>query len=143
MTLQDLPRARAIYELALSQTQGLSMPELLWKSYVDFEIDEGERERARTLYERLIKRSGHWKVWVSYALFEASPIRTPGGDEEEEEEEVQMQPGDSGLARNIFERGYKYLKDENSKAIERGLDEEVAAFKQAVSQHFHLQYRIF
>ncbi|KIJ37089.1 hypothetical protein M422DRAFT_33945 [Sphaerobolus stellatus SS14] len=129
-TLQDLPRARAIYELALSQPQSLSMPEILWKSFIDFEVDEGERERARALYERLIERSGHWKVWVSYALFEAAPIRV-AGEEEEDEDEVQMAPGNPELARKIFERGYKALKDENAKAKERDDEEEVTKLKQA------------
>ncbi|KAL6833132.1 hypothetical protein J3E69DRAFT_323064, partial [Trichoderma sp. SZMC 28015] len=34
--LDDLDRARAIFELAVSQPQ-LDMPELLWKAYIDFE----------------------------------------------------------------------------------------------------------
>ncbi|KAF8513591.1 protein prenylyltransferase [Hysterangium stoloniferum] len=127
-TLQDLPRTRAIYELALSQPQGLSMPELLWKSYIDFEVDEGERERARALYERLVERSGHWKVWVSYALFEAAPIRAAQVEEEEnveeDEENVPMEPGDPVRARVIFERGYKALKEETTRANDRNLDEE-------------------
>ena len=55
--LEDFSRTRAIYELGVSQAQ-LSMPELLWKAYVDFETEEGEREKARALYERLLKLSG-------------------------------------------------------------------------------------
>jgi len=37
------------------------MPELLWKAYVDFEIEEGERELARALYDQLVGLSGHVK----------------------------------------------------------------------------------
>jgi len=50
----------------------LTMPELLWKAYIDFEVDEqGDREKACSIYERLIGLSGHHKVWISYAEFEA------------------------------------------------------------------------
>ena len=65
------------------------MPELLWKAYIDFETEEGEREKARALYERLIELSGHVKVWISYATFEAEPIPIPRAmrDEAEDEDE--------------------------------------------------------
>ncbi|KAI0665844.1 hypothetical protein C8Q78DRAFT_1083701 [Trametes maxima] len=94
--LEDYARVRAIYELGVSQT-ALSMPELLWKAYIDFETKEGEREKARALYERLVQTSGHVKV------------------EEEEEEEVPMVEGDPVRARQVFERGYKDLKSKGSK----------------------------
>ena len=67
------------------------MPELLWKAYIDFEVEEGERARGRALYERLTSTSGHWKVWVAYAMFEAQPIQPPRDEREEDEEE-----GDEG-----------------------------------------------
>ncbi|CAO2578504.1 Crooked neck-like protein 1 [Lemmus lemmus] len=44
--LGDIDRARAIYELAISQPR-LDMPEVLWKSYIDFEIEQEETERTR------------------------------------------------------------------------------------------------
>jgi crooked neck len=138
-TLQDFPRTRAIYELAIAQPQGLSMPELLWKSYIDFEIEEGEREHARALYERLVAKSGHYKVWISFALFEAEPIkasraiREEAEAEDEDEDNVPLVPGDPGLARQIFDRGYKYLKGETSKANERNLDDDATKYKKAVS----------
>ncbi|KAL0959826.1 hypothetical protein HGRIS_011504 [Hohenbuehelia grisea] len=118
--LQDFPRTRAIYELAVSQSP-LSMPEVLWKSYIDFETEEGEREAARTLYERLIALSGHVKVWIAYGLFEAEPIPIPRDqreeeDEEDEDAEVKMVPGDAELARQVFERGYKDLKSKGLKS---------------------------
>lgn len=108
-TLGDLSRTRAIFELATSQT-ALDMPELLWKAYIDLEVGEGERERARALYERLLVKSGHVKVWIAYALFEGARI---GGDEDEDEEGgdgVETDIGDPGRARSVFERGYKDLK---------------------------------
>lgn len=57
----EIDRSRAIYELAINQPV-LDMPELLWKSYIDFEIGQGEHENARTLYERLLDRTKHVKV---------------------------------------------------------------------------------
>ena len=59
--LGDLDRARAIYELAVSQPR-LDMPEILWKTYIDFEVEHGETERARDLYYRLLERTSHVKV---------------------------------------------------------------------------------
>ncbi|KAL0324645.1 UNVERIFIED_CONTAM: Crooked neck-like protein 1 [Sesamum calycinum] len=52
----------------------LDMPELLWKPYIDFEISEAKYERTRTLYERLLNRTKHLKVWIGYAKFEASAM---------------------------------------------------------------------
>jgi len=118
--LADYSRARGIFELGVSQTP-LSMPELLWKAFIDFEVEEGERSRARALYERLTATSGHWKVWVAYAMFEAQPIQPPrdereeDDDEGEEEKEPKMVEGDLELARQVFQRGYKDLKGKGLK----------------------------
>jgi len=38
------------------------MPEVLWKSFIDFETLQGETEKARKLYERLLERTNHFKV---------------------------------------------------------------------------------
>ena len=96
------------------------MPEILWKAYIDFEINEqGDREKARSLYERLISLSGHHKVWISYAEFEGSSIPLPREmreEEEEEEAEPRMVAGDPILARQVFERGYRDLKSKELKA---------------------------
>lgn len=102
----ETERARAIYELAIQQPV-LDMPEMIWKAYIDFEIalDDGP-ERTRALYERLLERTKHVKVWISYAQFEAA--RTDDGD---------------GLAtaRDVFERALRYLKDHDAKKDERAL----------------------
>jgi hypothetical protein len=58
--IQDFERVRAIFELAVKQA--LDMPELVWKAYIDFEAEQGERERTRHLYERLLEKTGHVKV---------------------------------------------------------------------------------
>ncbi|WAR18187.1 CRNL1-like protein [Mya arenaria] len=67
--LGDADRARAIYELAIAQTK-LDMPEVLWKAYIDFEIEQEEFNNTRNLYKRLLQRTQHVKVWISYAQFE-------------------------------------------------------------------------
>uniref|UniRef100_A0A5K3EXV5 Crooked neck-like protein 1 n=1 Tax=Mesocestoides corti TaxID=53468 RepID=A0A5K3EXV5_MESCO len=67
--LDEVERARAIYELAISQPL-LDMPEILWKAYIDYEIEQREWNRARALYRRLMQKTQHVKVWLSLANFE-------------------------------------------------------------------------
>lgn len=55
------------------------------QAYIDFEMSESEYERTRQLYERLLDRTKHLKVWISYAKFEASA----GKEDEETSSEVQ------------------------------------------------------
>ncbi|XP_038582680.1 crooked neck-like protein 1 [Micropterus salmoides] len=69
--LGDIERARGIFELAIGQPR-LDMPEVLWKSYIDFEIEQEEYGNTRNLYKRLLQRTQHVKVWISYAKFELS-----------------------------------------------------------------------
>ena len=60
------------------------------QEYLQFEIDENEFERTRQLYERLLDRTKHLKVWISYAEFEA----TAGlGSEDSEGEEKKNEVG--------------------------------------------------
>jgi crooked neck len=112
--LDDLDRTRAIFELAIDQPI-LDMPELLWKAYIDFEEEEGEYERTRALYERLLDKTGHVKVWISYAHFE---INVPDEEEEEAEEEEEEKPVSEAAkarARKIFERALKGMKEKELK----------------------------
>jgi len=69
--LGEFERARAIFELAVSQSM-LDMPEILWKAFIDFEIEQEEYNNARELYKRLLQRTKHVKVWISNAQFEKS-----------------------------------------------------------------------
>jgi crooked neck len=123
--LDDIDRARAIFELAVGQEM-LDMPELIWKEFIDFEADEGEYERARALYERLLDRTSHVKVWISYALFEINvPDDEEEADEKEEEEEEEEKPiSDEAKmrGRGVFERAYKLMKEKE--------------LKEDVSQHY-------
>ena len=67
---------------------------MLWKNYIDFEIDEGEGDNARSLYERLLKKTGHVKVWISYSQFEGTEVGR-GID----------------AARDTFKRAHDQMKD--------------------------------
>ncbi|KAI1415676.1 cell cycle control protein [Hypoxylon sp. FL1857] len=111
--LDDLDRTRAIFELAINQPV-LDMPELLWKAYIDFEEEEGEYEKTRDLYERLLQKTDHVKVWISYAHFE---INIPEEDEEEvgEEEERPVSEEAKARARKVFERAHKRMKEKELK----------------------------
>ena len=44
----------------------------MWKSFIDFETEQEEYEYTRNLYSRLLERTQHVKVWLSFAKFEAS-----------------------------------------------------------------------
>jgi len=56
---------------------GAHAPRRARQAYIDFEISEAERARTRALYERLLNRTRHVKVWMSYAAFEAAPLAAP------------------------------------------------------------------
>ncbi|KDR21387.1 Protein crooked neck [Zootermopsis nevadensis] len=96
--LGDIDRARAIYELAVNQPR-LDMPELLWKAYIDFEVGLSETQKARELYERLLERTLHVKVWMSYAQFEM----------------LTAEEGNVVLARRVYERANQSLRGANEK----------------------------
>ena len=76
--LGDAERARGIFELAVKQPR-LDMPELLWKQYIDFEIEQDEYDNARALYRRLLSKTTHVKVWLSLAQFEFMTQQEPEG----------------------------------------------------------------
>ncbi|CAH9122332.1 unnamed protein product [Cuscuta epithymum] len=127
-SLDETERARSIFELAIDQV-ALDMPELLWKAYIDFEISEGEFERTRALYERLLNRTKHLKVWISYAKFEASAVE--GDSSDPEQQDVSREQKEEGLhrARGVFERALAYyrtsapeLKEERAMLLEEWLN---------------------
>jgi len=98
--LGDIERARAIYELAVDQLR-LDMPEIVWKAYIDFEIEQQEYDKCRDLYNRLLSKTQHVKVWLSFAQFEASnPL-----DAEKCKEN----------ARGVYKKAYNELKNASNK----------------------------
>ena len=122
--LDDVERVRAIYELAINSPQGLDIPEVVWKAYIDFEVEEGEYDRARVLYEKLLEKTDHVKVWISFAQFEVSIPEDEEEDMEEEDdgaEEKERIISEAAKARGraVFEKAYRRMK-------ERDLKEEVS-----------------
>ncbi|ONK81203.1 uncharacterized protein A4U43_C01F26420 [Asparagus officinalis] len=131
-SLNETDRARAIFELAIAQP-ALDMPEVLWKAYIDFEIYESEYERTRQLYDRLLDRTKHLKVWLSYAKFEASLAM-----EQEDEDKEKQATSDAEQkmeciqrCRGVFERAFDYfrttapeLKEERAMLLEEWLNME-------------------
>lgn len=89
--LQEMDRARAIYELAIQRTS-IDMPENVWKSYIDLEIGLGNHEKVRELYRRLISRTKHVKVWLSFAKFEQENAK------------------DASNARGVYNEAYQHFK---------------------------------
>jgi len=96
--LGDVERARALYELAIGQPR-LDMPEILWKAYIDFEVEQDETDRARDLYKRLLTRTQHVKVWLSFAQFELQL---------EHEDRIEQ-------ARHVYESANKKLRQSGEK----------------------------
>ena len=91
-------RARALFGLGISQPL-LDMPEALWKAFIDFEIERGENDAARDLYNRLLARTQHVKVWLSFATFEASVV------------------GDPDATRAVYDRAYTHFKSATASAV--------------------------
>lgn len=59
--VDDIPRARAVFELAINQPV-LDMPEVLWKAYIDFELKQENYQEALVLHRRLLERTQHVQV---------------------------------------------------------------------------------
>lgn len=98
--LGDVDRVRSIYELAINQPR-LNMPEVLWKSFIDFETCQCNYPAARKLYERLLSKTTHIKVWLSLAMFELSI-------ESEDNTHVTA-------ARDVFVKAYNFFKEQDEK----------------------------
>lgn len=94
--LCETVRARAIYKAAIDRPH-LDSPENVWKAYIDFEVEQQEYGNVEELYERLLNRTNHVKVWLSYAQFY------------EDLEELSK-------ARKVFERANERLKDQEALA---------------------------
>lgn len=58
---------------------GTSVLQVLWKSYIDFEIEQEEYEKTRNLYRRLLQRTQHVKVWMGTQNTEQGVNWIPAG----------------------------------------------------------------
>jgi len=96
--LGDTNRARALYEIAINEEK-LDMPENVWKAYIDFEKSQEEYDNVRSLYHKLLDKTQHIKVWLSYATFEMSLASIEGFEG----------------ARKVFQRANSAMKHEDSK----------------------------
>lgn len=110
--LGDDDRARAIYDLAISQPE-METPELVWRRYIEFETDVGEYDRARALYERLIADAGHVKVWIAFAMFEASV--SDDDDDNDDDDDKTISEDAKRRARAVFDRAWTYFKEKGLK----------------------------
>jgi crooked neck len=113
--LDDLDRARALFEIAVNEPQ-LDMPELLWKAYIDLEAEEGQYDRTRALYERLLAKTDHVKVWISWAQFELSVPDADDSAASEDDEDRPVSDAAKSRAREIFARAHTRLKELNATA---------------------------
>jgi crooked neck len=116
-SLGEGERATALFELAVQQAV-LDAPEVLWKAYIDAQIADGQRGAARQLYERLLQRTQHVKVWLSFAAFEAAPLpgnTAEGGDADgaaqaEGDEGEESPEARHAAARGVFKRADEALR---------------------------------
>jgi len=93
-SLEEYDRCVAILQTAISQP--LDMPEIVWKTYINVEIYYKKFNNVRKLYEILLEKTRHIKVWLSYAKFEQDVLEFE-------------------KSRDIFERGYIYFKENKMK----------------------------
>lgn len=121
--LFDIERARGIFDLAIRQSTesaGLDMPEVVWKAWIDFEFDEREWANVQNLYERLLERTGHVKVWVSYAQsWMAAAIAEEEDEDEDEEDEEEEKEGEPASERTLTEDQVQTRQARRQRAIEK------------------------
>lgn len=144
--LGEAERVRALFEIAVAQP-GLDAPEVLWKAAIDFEVGEGERTRARALYERLLRKTQHPKVWMSFAKFEAAALHELAGagsgtSAPLPEGAIEGEEGDGGCAgrearaRAVYRRAFQALREGQPEAKEEGMAllEAWAAFEEGAGE---------
>ena len=53
--------------------------QVLWKAFIDFEIEQGENDRVRQLYKILLERTNHIKVrFIAIILFDNARLSFSG-----------------------------------------------------------------
>ena len=128
--LGDVDRARSIYELAIQQPK-LDMPEILWKAYIDFEIEQEQHENVRRLHERLLERTQNVKVWMSFAKFE---LAVAGSQHEDADLAV-------AAARAVYQRANRSLRSAGqSGAADLTTNKEERSMLLEAWQAFEMQY---
>eukprot|EP00127_Corallochytrium_limacisporum_P001350 Clim_evm6s53 gene=Clim_evmTU6s53 len=102
--LFDVDRVRAIYELALAMPV-LDQPELVWKAYLQFEMEQGTRDYVDALYKRLLDRTSMIcaTVWISYIEWQSASDEVVTGK----------------MHRVLHDRAEKIMLDALQKAVEQ------------------------
>ena len=90
----EVDRARALCKLAIGQER-IDMPELVWKRYIDLEVNNDDTEEARKVWLQLLEKSSHVRVYIAYTDFEASTCKS------------------MPHARTSLEKGVNHFKAEN------------------------------
>jgi len=98
-SLEESSRARYVFSLAIQQPM-LDMPEVCWKAYIDFEVKHQELDNAQRLYEALVDKTRHYKVYIAFAMFKSNVCE------------------DADAAREVFRQGYQELSSQDDSAEE-------------------------
>jgi len=112
--MNEHKRTRALYEIAINQPI-LDMPELLWNSYINYECQYMQRKKARKLYERLLNKTQHIKVWLGYAIFEFNPLSsgvTKSKKTKRQNLEDETSTNREANARDVYERAFRSLREQ-------------------------------
>ncbi|KAK1444747.1 pre-mRNA splicing factor [Babesia gibsoni] len=98
LLLDERERVRALLEAAISMDQ-MDMPETIWNRYIDIEKGWQQYPYVRNIYERLLLKTAHIKVFKGYSQFE-------------------FECGNLDKGRAVTERGLDYYKTSNN-SVER------------------------
>ncbi|KAL9653545.1 hypothetical protein ABK040_000527 [Willaertia magna] len=111
--LNETERAISIFELAINQPY-LDQPEVIWRSYIDLEIKLKHFDKVRKLFLRLLEKTKHLKVWLSYISFERNLLTEMANNftnnEEDEEKKKKNINEQIDKIRSLFEDATNYFK---------------------------------
>jgi crooked neck len=111
-SLEEFDRARAILKTAIGLPV-LNMPEVVWKTAIDLEISLQEYKKAKALFETLLLKTRHPKVYLSYADFLIEHEKSP------EQMRELLTEGDKFLT------GKDQLKEQRKMLLEGWLQREI------------------
>ncbi|UKK02034.2 RNA processing protein [Theileria orientalis] len=95
LLLNEMGRVRGLCESAIEMDQ-MNNPELIWNKYLDIEKNVAQNyQNVQKLYQRLLLKTTHPKVFKEYSLYE-------------------FENGMHTNGRNVIEKGLEIYKNENS-----------------------------
>ncbi|EDO08038.1 tetratricopeptide repeat (TPR) domain containing protein [Babesia bovis T2Bo] len=101
LMLNERKRVRGLCEAAIAMDQ-MDMPETVWNRYIEIEREWQQYAHVRNIYERLLLKTTHIKVFLSYCEFEFTS-------------------GFPDNARAIAERALEYYKASNHQVERAGM----------------------